>query len=215
MSEGTTEVSEVPVVKTTSSVPEIDKSVGLSTDNDKDIAGEGTTEVEQSSSNETATKIPPSKKKVGRVEYSGHEIIFNYYTQDANYSSPILRKNISEWNKDTGVVGILLDNNTLAWSMEAPRHVALRENEGGTVMARFQTTQELWTVDPVIQIDALDKKYADNLIGFFRRSGVRPNVYCKVRTTDDLDTGQSYNNTQVFAGNLSKYQTTLPPQDAS
>lgn len=148
----------------------------------------------------------PSRRKAGSVEYFGTKIDYTYRTQDVLTKSPIFRLDLAKWDeKNGGLIGVLFEDNEIAWSNEVPRHTALIKSEGKDVEARIQTTLEPWSVVPVVQIDALSIDTASKIIGFMKRSSVKPTTQIIIRTTDRLDGSPQARSETIFSGKISNY----------
>lgn len=156
--------------------------------------------------NEALTSYIPSTKKYHEAKFGESTIGFTYRLQNIESKSPVLRKELEKWDHDSGgLIGVVFDDNSVAWSTSVPRHTNLISAEKKIISARFQTHLEPFSMIPLIQIDTLTKKCSSDLLSFFERSNVIATTFVKINLTDRLDGQPTQNSDRVYFGPLGKF----------
>lgn len=143
----------------------------------------------------------PSLSETGHVDWHGRHYSFQYRVQDINDRSPTLRSELARGN--TSVIGVGLENGTIAWSPEVAHHRDLVEQESNVATVRFQSHPRSWSHLPEVFVHALKRQDAVAFAGFMNRSNVAPETPIELNQVDDI--GAPNQIIKIWKGKLSDF----------
>lgn len=146
--------------------------------------GDSELSVQTSSKKEKKTQQPSRpEKRIGRA-ITGD---FPYYYLEGPVKSAKLRNDLSKWDQMEYVIGVLFEDGSFVWGMEAPRHTALETSESKHGLARIQAAKPIFGY-PQLNIYAEDKNAAIKLASLTKMNSPNPLTHLRITMFDSLST---------------------------
>lgn len=150
----------------------------------------------------------PQRKEGTLRGLEGEDRVYSYWVikVDPDVRTTLFRRHLSQFRSRRGIIGVMFEDNTFAWSLEAPRHTSLELQENKTAVVRLQTQKELLgeQVLPVIDVFATDVGAAQRLASFIKSNAV-PSQEIVITLVDSLIPPNRTWNT-IFRGRVSQLQ---------
>jgi len=127
------------------------------------------------------SKKPKNKKYLNR---------YRYKTQSVETPSRIFGHNLSkELGQQESLIGVLLENGTIAWSFDMTRHIDFESAEESKTVARVQTNFAIWSRLPPIQVHGLNIESIKKLSQYIIDSNTPNNSPIEITLVNDFESG--------------------------